>query len=90
MKLTTINSFEDIKEFVRILIEDEDLAFHPDTPFEEYINLNTNQPTYSKEEATLRNNLLQEAFALSDTLDVDTHELMCEEGFDLISKDFGK
>lgn len=80
MKLTSINSIQDVKEFVRILMIDENLNFHPDTPFEDYINLNTNQPTYSTEEAILRNNLLQEAFTLSDTLGVDTHELMCEEG----------
>ena len=83
MKLTSINTLEDVKEFVRILIEDEDIAFHPDTSFEDYINLNTNQPTYSKEEAALRNGLIQQAFELGESQRVDTHELMCEFGLQL-------
>ena len=80
MKLTNINTLEDVKEFVRILIEDEDIAFHPDTPFEDYINLNTNQPTYSTEDAVLRNNLLKQAFELGERIGVDAHEFICEEG----------
>ena len=84
MKLTAINSLEDVKEFVRILIEDEDIAFHPDTPFEDYINLNTNQPTYSEEDAVLRNNLLEQAFELGNNLGVNTHEVMCDEGLSLV------
>ena len=83
MKLTAINSLEDVKEFVRILIEEENLNFHPDTPFEDYINLNTNQPTYSEEEVVLRNQLLHQAFALDDRFAVDTRELICEFGLQL-------
>ena len=65
---------------------EEDLNFHPDTPFEDYINLNTNEPTYSKEDATLRNNLLEQAFSLGNRIGVDTHELMCEYGLNVFKK----
>lgn len=80
MKLTAITTLQDVKEFARILMEEENLAFHPDTPFEDYINLNTSQPTYSKEEVSLRNQLLEQAFKVGERVGVDTHELMCWEG----------
>lgn len=86
MKLTAINSLTDAKEFVRILITEEELAFHPDTPFEDYINLDTNQPTYSKQEAAVRNQLLEQAFKVGERVGLDTHELMCDEGFECIRK----
>jgi hypothetical protein len=80
MKLTNINTLEDVKEFVRILMEEENLGFHPDTPFEDYIVIKTNGQAYSKEEAEIRNGLLNQAFMLGERLGVDTHELMCDEG----------
>ncbi len=83
MKLTSINTLEDVKQFVHILMKEEKLAFHPDTPFEGYINLNTNEPTYSIQDVVLRDRLLNQAFELGEQLDVDTHELMCTEGANL-------
>ena len=82
----TINTLEDVKQFVHILMEEEQLNFHPDTPFEDYICYETRQPTYSKDEAALRNRLLNECFELGNRLGVDTHELMCDVGFELIQR----
>jgi hypothetical protein len=81
MKLTSIKTLQDVKSFVHILMEEENLTFHPDTPFEDYIVIQTNEPAYSKEEVELRSSLLNQAFDLGERLDADTHELMCGEGF---------
>ena len=80
MILTNINTLEHVKTFVHILMEEENLNFHPDSPFEDYIFLSTGLPVYSKQEAKTRNGLLNRAFELGQRLGVDTHELMCEEG----------
>jgi hypothetical protein len=80
MKLTSINTLQDVKTFVHILMEEENLNFHPDTPFEYYIFLSSDKPVYSKEEAQIRNRLLNQAFVVGEQLGVDTHEFMCGEG----------
>jgi hypothetical protein len=59
-------------------MEEENLAFHPDTTFEDYIFIQTNELAYTKSEVELRNSLLNQAFNLGETLEIDTHELMCE------------
>lgn len=86
MKLTAINTLQDVKEFVHILMKEENLAFHPDTPFEDYIVIQTKEPAYSKEEIELRNGLLNQAFELGERSGVDTHELMCEYGLNVFKK----
>jgi len=83
MKLTNINTLEDVKTFVHILMKEENLNFHPDTPFEDYIVIQTKGPAYSKEEAKQRNSLLNHAFDLGERLGVDTHELMCDTGCEI-------
>ena len=80
MKLTSINTLEEIKSFVHILMDEENLNFHPDTPFEDYIFLNNRLPVYSKKCAEVRNRLLIQAFEVGERLDIDTHELMCDAG----------
>jgi hypothetical protein len=86
MKLTAISTIEDVKNFVQILMEEENLNFHPDTPFGNYINIDSEEPRYSEAEVTLRDTLLHEAFELGDKLNIDTHEMMCQEGNRILTK----
>ena len=86
MKLTSINTLEDVKTFVHILIEEENLNFHPETPFEDYVLISNGQPFYAKEEAATRNMLLNEILQLGERLKVDTLEIMCDVGFDCLRK----
>lgn len=65
-------------------MEEESLNFHPDTPFEDYIYYETKEPAYTKEQIEHRNNLLNQAFELGSRIGVDTHELMCEEGTEIL------
>ena len=62
----------------------EDLNFHPDDRFEDYINYETKEPTYTKEEAMLRNRLLEQAFDVCDKDNADIYELCIE----IFMKDF--
>ena len=72
-----ITNTEDIKTFFEELLA-EGLNFHPDDPFEDYINYETKEPTYTEEEAALRNHLLEQAFDVCDRERHDIYELCIE------------
>lgn len=69
---------EDVRKFAKQLIV-EGLSFHPDDDFNDYVNLTTNTPTYSKEEADLRNKLMNQCFDVCDREGVDIYQTMMEE-----------
>jgi hypothetical protein len=75
--IQTIETIENVKVFFRHLLS-EGLNFHPDTPFEDYINSETRLDTYTEEEANLRNGLLDECFNVCERLDVDIYEIANE------------
>ena len=75
--IQTIETIEDVKVFVRQLLN-EGLNFHPDTPFQDYINAETRQQTYTAEEADVRNKLMDKCFDICETLDADIYELCIE------------
>lgn len=72
-----IETIEDVKTFFQQL-KDEGLNFHPDTQFEDYINIESKKPTYTLVEAELRNELLDDCFTICDDADVDIYELGME------------
>ncbi len=74
-----IKTGEDIKIFFNDLLA-EDLNFHPDDQFEDYINYETKAPTYSEDESRLRNSLLYQSFDVCEKEGVDIYE-MCIEIF---------
>ncbi|MBK7425580.1 MAG: hypothetical protein IPI60_00335 [Saprospiraceae bacterium] len=55
----------------------EGLSFHPDENFTNYITLETEEPTYSVEEATLRNRLMSECFTVCEK-STDIYSIMLE------------
>ena len=67
-----IKTKEDVKTFFEQLI-DEGLNFHPDTPFEDYINCETRQPSYTKDQADLRNLLLDQCFDVCENEGIDIY-----------------
>lgn len=82
MKLKTemiqkINTVEHVKIFFTQLL-DESLNFHPDTPFEDYINGETRLDTYTIEEAAIRNKLLEQSFYVCEAFNIDIYELCME------------
>lgn len=69
-----IKTIKDVKTWFTHLFYEEHLNFHPDTPFEDYINGDTRQNTYSKEEAELRNRLVNKCFEICQLAGTDIYE----------------
>ena len=72
--ITQINGIEDVKTFFRQLLV-EDLNFHPDTPFEDYINCESRQDTYTPDEAATRNKIMDACFEVCESINIDIYEL---------------
>jgi hypothetical protein len=72
-----IQSIDDVKTFFNELLA-EGLNFHPDDPFEYYINTETHQPTYTVDEAAQRTGLLDQAFDVCEKESADIYELCIE------------
>ncbi|MEP7127790.1 MAG: hypothetical protein ABI729_02935 [Chitinophagales bacterium] len=75
--LKQIKTTKDVVAFARQLIK-EDVSFHPDDDFRNYINIETNEPTYSAEEAGLRNELMSQCFAVCENAGIDIYDTMSE------------
>ncbi len=69
-----IKTIEHVKTFFEELLA-EGLNFHPDDPFEDYINYETKEPTYTVEEAALRTHLLEQAFDVCEKEGQDIYGL---------------
>ena len=70
-----INNVNDVKEFVTHLIQQEDLNFHPDTDFGEYISVETNEPTFNSQEIVHYNKLMDTCFSICESKNVDIYDL---------------
>lgn len=79
-----ITSVNDIRSFVEYIINTEQVSFHPDTPFNDYINLETKERTYTDEEAELRDSKLQECFEFGEMNGFDAHEMISSYGLSLV------
>lgn len=76
--ITRILTIEDVKQFAKQLTA-EGLSFNPDDDFNDYINFSNNTSSYNKEEAKLRNELMNECFDVCEKEGVDIYEIMMEE-----------
>lgn len=72
-----IKTLEDIAKFAKLLHE-EGLSFHPDNDFNNCVNLETEEKTYSKEEADLRNELMNQCFKVCEEHNADLYDIMSE------------
>ena len=75
--ITTIKTADDVKAFAKQLIS-EGVSFHPDDDFNDYVNFKENTPTYTKEEADLRNNLMNRCFEVCEKEEIDIYDTMLE------------
>lgn len=66
-----------VTAFASMLIK-EGTNFHPDTDFNDYVNLDTQVPAYSKEEAALRNELMGQCFTVCHQNGIDIYDFMAE------------
>jgi hypothetical protein len=70
MKMFTTK--EEIHEFFRVL-QHEDISFHPDKKFEDYINNDTQKRRYNDAEVALRVNMLGNAFEYCKENNIDIY-----------------
>jgi len=75
--IENIQTIEDVESFSRLLIA-EGANFHPDDDFATYVNIETGEPTYTPEEAELRNALMNRAFEVCDINGVDIYNVTME------------
>lgn len=80
--IASVQYLKDVKSFFNQLIQQESLNFHPDEDFQNYINLETMLPTYTEEEALLRNKLMEQAFMICEKNQADIYRI----GSDLFFK----
>ncbi len=79
--INEINTIEDVKLFAFQLVNEENLSFHPDNDFAEYINMETKAATYNTEQVSRLNMLMDKCFDVCEKSDEDIYELMSEPLF---------
>lgn len=75
--ITRIITTKDVEAFAKQLI-DEGVSFHPDDDFNDYIFFKENKPCYTKQEAEIRNNLMQQCFEVCEKERTDIYSVMLE------------
>ncbi|REG94307.1 hypothetical protein [Algoriphagus antarcticus] len=73
--LNSIQTLSDVETFFIYLIHEESLNFHPDEDFKSYINVETRLPSYSPEEAELRNKLMEACFEICEKEGVEIYDI---------------
>jgi hypothetical protein len=74
--ITEINSIDDVKTFALHLSKVEKLSYHPDDDFNDCIKISTQEPLYTKKEATLRNALMKQCFIICEKEGADIYEII--------------
>lgn len=82
-----ITTITDVEKFFNHLLEKESLNFHPDEDFENYINLNSQLPTYTKEGAEMRNRLMEKSFMVCEQTGIDIYQIGFQKLFTLLKID---
>jgi len=72
--LTAITNVEQVKQFADYLVNTLDVNLHPDTPFEDYVEYETGEPTFSFNDISIGNRLMDECF---DVCSEKVYEIMC-------------
>lgn len=70
---SSIKSVEDVETFFNYLVKDLRLNFHPDDSFDNYINIETNEPSFKVEECALYDRLMDESFAVCEREGADIY-----------------
>lgn len=76
--LSSITSIQDVTTFFHHLILEENLNFHPDEDFRNYVHLDTGLSSCTEEEAELRNHLLDECFEVCERYQADIYQIGIE------------
>lgn len=77
LKTTIIKSIDDVKIFFNQLLIEE-INFHPDSDFNDFINLETLEVTFSKDDAEQLNNVMNDCFEICEKEGEDIYEIALE------------
>ncbi len=75
--ITEIKTLNDVSAFIVQLVA-EGLNYHPDEDFNNYINIETHEPSYTKEEAQIRNDLNMQCFEVCGRNKADIYNVSME------------
>lgn len=70
-----MNNLTDVRNFIRQCTEELGMGFHPDTPFDDYVNVDTGLPTYTPEQAEERQLQMEQAMEWCDENHQDIYEM---------------
>jgi len=75
--IARIENIEDVIILSKELIS-EGANFHPDDDFSTYVHIETGRPSYTANEADLRNDLMNQAFEVCEKEGIDIYDLTME------------
>ena len=75
--IAEIKTLNDVKIFTKQLVA-EGLNYHPDDDFENYVNIETGEPSYTSDEAVLRNRLNAQCFEVCESAGADLYNISME------------
>jgi len=75
--INSIQNVDDVTAFSKLLFA-EGCNFHPDDDFHNYINSETKEPSYTFQDAELRNNLMAQCFEVCERSGTDIYDLTME------------
>jgi hypothetical protein len=75
--ITEIKSINEVELFFKQLFKEGTNA-HPDDNFCDYVNLETGAPTYTKDAAEFRNNLMAQSFDICEAAGLDIYDVIQE------------
>lgn len=74
--LQHITNRKEVAQFADYLVNGLNINFHPDTPFEDYIEYDTKQSTFTPEESAIGNRLMDECFEICDKDENEVYVIM--------------
>lgn len=84
---TKIRNVEDVKSFFHHIVYERNITFHPDDRFEEYFNLETDEPSFTPEECEIYDHLMDLCFDVCEAAGADIYDLcmkaLVPDDFDL-------
>lgn len=75
--ITKIETADGVNAFAKQIIA-EGVSFHHDDDFNDFVNFKENSPTYTKEEADVRNVLMNKCFEVCEKAGVGIYDVMLE------------
>ena len=74
-----IKSVEDVKTFFHHLVSERKLNFHLDDNFADYINYEDKTPSFTEDEVTVYNRLMEESFIVCEKVGIDIYAVGLDE-----------